>query len=47
MCIDCLFAEFEPDPAREYRVVEADMIFTRRAASEGRSDAQREGCSDD
>jgi hypothetical protein len=34
MCIDCLYAEFEPDPARECRVVEADMIFTRRDGAE-------------
>jgi hypothetical protein len=27
MCIDCLYAEFAPDPWREYQGVEADMIF--------------------
>jgi len=28
MCVDCLYAEDELDPGRDYRLIEADMTFT-------------------
>lgn len=31
MCVDCLLAEDAPDPDRDYRYVETDMVFTADA----------------